>query len=79
MKTAFILVSCEGGTTGTVTKKLQMIDEIKEVTPVWGAYDLVTKITSPTMDVLNETIMQKIRTADNVRMTVCLLLTESTT
>jgi len=79
MKTAFVLVSCEGGATGTVTKKLQMIDEIKEVTPVWGAYDLVTKITAPTMDTLKETIIQKIRTADNVRMTVCLLLTESTT
>jgi len=78
METAFVLVSCEAGTTDTVTKKLQMMDEIKEVTLVWGAYDLVTKITAPTMGTL-KTIKQKIRTTNNVRMTVTLLLTESTT
>jgi len=73
METAFVLVSCEGGTTGTVTKKLQMIDEIKEATPVWGAYDIVIKITAPTMDALKDTIRQKIGTTDDVRMTVSLL------
>jgi len=31
METAFVLVSCEAGTTDKVTKKLQTIDEIKEV------------------------------------------------
>jgi len=78
METAFVLVSCEAGTTDTVTKKLQMMDEIKEVTLVWGAYDLVTKITAPTIETL-KTIKQKIRTTNNVRMTVTLLLTEGTT
>ncbi len=78
METAFVLVSCEAGTTDTVTKKFQMLDEIKEVTLVWGAYDLVTKITAPTIETL-KTIKQKIRTTNNVRMTVTLLLTESTT
>jgi len=78
METAFVLVSCEAGTTDTVTKKLQMMDEIKEVILVWGAYDLVTKITAPTMETL-KTIKQKIRTTNNVRMTVTLLLTESKT
>ncbi len=78
METAFVLITCKSGTTYTVTKKLQTINEIKEVTPVWGAYDLITKITAPTTDALNETIRQKIRTTDNVRMTVS-LLTEGTT
>ena len=78
METAFVLVTCEAGTTGTVTKKIQMIYEIKEVTPVWGAYDIIIKITA-TMEILKDTIRQKIRTADNVRTTVSLLLTESTT
>ncbi len=79
METAFVLVTREAGTTGTVTKKIQMIYEIKEVTPVWGAYDIIIKITAPTMEILKDTIRQKIRTADNVRTTVSLLLTESTT
>ena len=50
METAFVFISCEVGTTDTVTKKLQLIDEIKEAIPVWGAYDVVAKVTAPTRE-----------------------------
>ncbi len=79
METAFVLIVCEVGTTDKVVKKLQMINEINEVAPVWGAYDIVTKITTPTTEVLRDTIRQKIRTTDNVRTTVSLMVTESKT
>ncbi len=79
METAFVLIVCEVGTTDKVVKKLQMINEIKEATPVWGAYDIVTKITAPTTEALRDTIRQKIRTTDNVRTTVSLMAFESKT
>ena len=79
METAFVLVTCDAGTTDKVTKKLQMIDEIKEASPMFGAYDIIIKIAAPTMEALKDTIRQKIRTTDYVRITVSLLLTESTT
>ena len=77
METAFVLIVCEVGTTDKVVKKLQMINEINEATPVWGAYDIVTKITAPTTEALRDTIRQKIRTTDNVRTTVSLMVTEA--
>jgi len=79
METAFVLIVCEIGTTDKVVKKLQMINEINEATPVWGAYDIVTKITAPTTEALRDTIRQKIRTTDNVRTTVSLMAVESKT
>jgi len=79
METAFVFITCEVGTTDTVTKKLQLIDEIKEVVPVLGAYDVVVKITAPTTEALKDTIRQKVRTTDNVRTTVTLTLVESQT
>jgi len=79
METAFVLITCEVGTTDKVIKKLQMINEIKEVTPVWGAYDVIAKVTAPTKEELRDAIRKKIRTTDNIRTTNSLMVTESQT
>jgi len=79
METAFVLISCNVATTDTVTKKLQLIDEIKEVIPVWGAYDVVAKVTASTKEELRDAIRKKIRTTDNIRTTMSLMVTESQT
>jgi len=74
-----VLITCEVGTTDKVIKKLQMINEIKEVTPVWGAYDVIAKVTAPTKEELRDAIRKKIRTTDNIRTTMSLMVTESQT
>ena len=79
METAFVLISCEVGTTDTVTKKLQLIDEIKEAIPVWGVYDVIAKVTASTKEELRDAIRKKIRTTDNIRTTMSLMVTESQT
>ena len=79
METAFVLISCEVGTTDTVTKKLQLIDEIKEAIPVWGVYDVVAKVTASTREELRDVIRKKIRTTDNIRTTMSLMVTENQT
>ena len=79
METAFVLITCEVGTTDKVIKKLQMINEIKEVTPVWGAYDVIAKVTGPTKEELRDAIRKKIRTTDNIRSTMSLMVTENQT
>ncbi len=79
METAFVLITCDVGTTDKVIKKLQMINEIIEVTSVWGTYDIVTKVTAPTKEELRDAIRKKIRTTDNIRTTNSLMVTESHT
>ena len=74
METAFVLITCKVGTSDTVTKKLQSIDEIKEITPVWGSYDVVAKVTASTKEELRDAIRKKIRIIDNIRTTMTLMV-----
>ncbi len=74
-----MLITCEVGTTDKVIKKLQMINEIKEVTPVWGTYDVIAKVTASTKEELRDAIRKKIRTTDNIRKTMSLMVIESQT
>jgi len=79
METAFVLISCEVGTSDAVTKKLQLIDEVKDAITVWGSFDVVTKVTASTREELRDVIRKKIRTTDNIRTTMSLMVTESQT
>jgi len=74
METAFVLITCKVGTSDTVTKKLQSIDEIKEITSVWGSYDVVAKVTGSTKEELRDAIRKKIRIIDNIRTTMTLMV-----
>ena len=74
METAFVLITCKVGTSDTVTKKLQSIDEIKEITQVWGSYDVVAKVTASTKEELRDAIRKKIRIIDNIRTTMTLMV-----
>jgi len=79
METIFVLITCEVGTTDKVIKKLQLIDGVKEATPVWGLFDVVAKVTASTKEELRDVIRKKIRTTDNIRTTMSLMVTESQT
>jgi len=79
METIFVLITCEVGTTDAVIKKLQLMDEIKEAIPVWGLFDVVAKVTAPTKEELRDAIRKKIRTTDNIRKTMSLMVIESQT
>ena len=79
METAFVLISCEVETSDAVTKKLQLIDEVKDAITVWGSFDVVAKVTASTSEELRDVIRKKIRTIDNIRTTMSLMVTESQT
>ena len=79
METAFVLISCEVETSDAVTKKLQLIDEVKDAITVWGSFDVVAKVTASTSEELRDVIRKKIRTIDNIRTTMSLMITESQT
>ncbi len=72
MEIAYILIISETGSEQHVIKKLLMIDEIKDVNRVWGAYDVVVKVVGPTSDSVREIIKEKIRMIDGIKTTVSL-------
>ncbi len=74
METVYVLIVSETGSEQHVIEKLLMIDEIKEVNQVWGAYDIVVKVTGPTSDAVREIITGKIRIIEGIKTTVSLIV-----
>jgi len=57
-----------------VSQEIQKIDEVKEVYGVYGVYDLVVRIEAETLQELKDAISNKIRTLENVRSTLTMIV-----
>jgi DNA-binding Lrp family transcriptional regulator len=79
MATAYILINCELGSEESIIQELKNLDDVIEVHGTFGAYDILAKIESPTVDVLRETITWKIRKIDQIRSTLTLMGIEGQT
>jgi len=74
MEKAYVLIVSEMGSEQHVIEKLLMIDEIKEVNRVWGAYDFVVKVVGHTSDAVREIITGKIRMIEGIKTTTSLIV-----
>ena len=74
MEMSYVLIVSEMGSEQHVIKKLLMIDEIKDVNRVWGAYDVVVKVVGPTSDAVRKIIQEKIRMIDGIKTTISLIV-----
>ena len=79
MATAYILIKCELGSEELIIQQLKNIDDISEVSGTFGAYDILAKIESPTVETLREIITWKIRKIAHIRSTLTLMGIEGQT
>ena len=79
MAIAYILINCELGSEESIIQQLKSIDDIIEVHGTFGAYDILAKIESPTVEALRESITWKIRKIDQIRSTLTLMGVEGQT
>jgi DNA-binding Lrp family transcriptional regulator len=79
MATAYVLINCELGSEESIIQELKNLEGVIEVHGTFGAYDILAKIESPTVDVLRETITWKIRKIDQIRSTLTLMGIEGQT
>ena len=79
MATAYVLINCELGSEESIIQELKNLDGVVEVHGTFGAYDILAKIESATVDVLRETITWKIRKIDQIRSTLTLMGIEGQT
>jgi len=77
--TAYILINCELGSEELIIQQLKNIDDISEVSGTFGAYDILAKIESPTVETLREIITWKIRKIAQIRSTLTLMGIEGQT
>jgi DNA-binding Lrp family transcriptional regulator len=73
MATAYVLINCELGSEEEIIKQLKELEGVTEVHGTFGAYDILSKIESSTVEALRETITWKIRKIDKIRSTLTLM------
>jgi len=59
MATAYVLINCELGSEEAIIQQLKGLEGVKEVHGTFGAYDILAKIESDTVEKLRETITGK--------------------
>ena len=79
MATAYVLINCELGSEESIISQLKTLEGIIEVHGTFGAYDILAKIESSTVEALRETITWKIRKIEKIRSTLTLIGIEGQT
>ena len=73
MATAYVIINCELGSEESIIEQLKSLAGIIEVHGTFGAYDILAKIESATVEDLRETITWKIRKIEQIRSTLTLM------
>jgi DNA-binding Lrp family transcriptional regulator len=76
MPRAYVLLNVESGSEDAVLKQLRDISIVEEAYVSYGVYDLIVKVHSETMEEMKETISHKIRSINQVRSTLTLIMVE---
>ena len=77
MTTAFIMINAEIGSEDQLEEELRKLNNVREVHPVYGAYDIVVKVEAETMDQLKE-VISRIRKLDKIKSTLTMTVMEET-
>ena len=73
MATAYVLINCELGSEESIIQQLKSLLGVVEVHGTFGAYDILAKIESSTVEELREAITWKIRKIEQIRSTLTLM------
>ena len=72
MAQAFVLINCELGSEEQIISELKTFSDVKEIHGTFGAYDIIAKISSDSIEKIRETITWKIRKIEKIRSTLTL-------
>ena len=71
-ESAYVMITCHDDVL-QVIDELRSIDEIKEIQPTCGNYDVIVKIETDSVKSLREVISSKIRKLEKVQATTTLI------
>lgn len=74
MPRAFVLINVESGAEDKVLNELKAIENVDESYFSYGVYDIITKIHADSMEKLKELVTTRIRSLDQVRSTLTLIM-----
>jgi DNA-binding Lrp family transcriptional regulator len=71
---AYVLINTEPKNMEKVVATLEELDSVVEIFPVYGVYDVIAKIQAETMGKLKDIVTWKVRSLDDVRSTITMLI-----
>jgi DNA-binding Lrp family transcriptional regulator len=74
MLTAFVLLNTKTGSEDDVLRELKKIESVKEAVLVYGTYEIVSRVESPSINELKQTVTWKIRKMDCVTGTQTMII-----
>ena len=79
MPMAYVLINTDPKNMESVVATLEKLDSVVEIFPVYGVYDIVAKIQEETMEKLKDIVTWKVRSLEDVRSTITMLILEAKT
>jgi DNA-binding Lrp family transcriptional regulator len=76
MPMAYVLINTEPKHMENVVSTLEKLESVVEIFPVYGVYDVVAKVQADTMEKLKDIVTWKVRSLDEVRSTITMLVLE---
>ncbi len=74
MPSAYVLINVESGGEDKVLTSLKKISNVEESYFSYGVYDIIAKVKAESMEKLKEMVTTKIRSLNQVRSTLTLIL-----
>lgn len=71
---SYILFKVSSGSEREVSKKIADFDEVLVAGIIYGEYDLIAKVSVPSLEALEEFIAEKIRTVPNILVTSTMII-----
>jgi len=76
MNTAYVLIVCEVGTEKSILAELKSLESVKEISGLFGSYDIIVKLEATSEEEIKDIVVSKIRNLRKIRTTVTLIVKE---
>ena len=72
MTITYVLISCEVGAEKSILAELKSLESVKELSGLFGSYDIIVKLEAISEEKIKEIVVSKIRNLKKIRTTVTL-------
>ncbi len=77
MNITYVLISCEVGAEKSILDELKSLESVKEISGLFGSYDIIVKLEATSEEELKDIVVSKIRNLQKIRTTVTLAVKET--
>lgn len=74
---AYVVIRSELGSEDEILREIKQIPEVKEAYQIYGVYDIILRVETGMSEELKELIEQKIRSIQNVRSTLTMIISDT--